>query len=201
MNINRGDRFVSLVSMSTPARGLKRYAAEKLGPNHELARRDYAQGDINTTLLKTANGFTVTLYYNLLSPRPYDLILRLQGDKGIYLDTTQSISLEQAGKASDQWEPFAPYQQKYAHPLWQALASEAAKTTGHEGAEYLMFHDFLKAVRRKEPAPQTVTDAATWSAIVPLSIESVAHASKPVTFPDFTRGHWKKTPPVPIYGA
>jgi predicted dehydrogenase len=201
MNINRGDRFVSLVSMSTPARGLKRYAAEKLGPNHELARRDYAQGDINTTLLKTANGLTVTLYYNLLSPRPYDLILRLQGDKGIYLDTNKSISLEQPGKLADQWEPFEPYQQKYAHPLWQALAADAAKSAGHEGAEYLMFHDFLKAVRQKAPAPQNVYDAATWSAVVPLSIQSVARHGKPVEFPDFTRGKWKNNPPIPVYGA
>ncbi|MCX6927073.1 MAG: Gfo/Idh/MocA family oxidoreductase [Verrucomicrobia bacterium] len=201
MNTNRGDRFVSLVSTSTPARGLKRYAAEKLGPDHELARRDYAQGDINTTLLKTASGLTVTLYYDILSPRPYDLILRLQGTRGIYLGTNNSISLEQAGKGADQWEPFEPYQQKYAHPLWQALAADAAKSGGHEGAEYLMFHDFLKAVRNKAPAPQTVTDAATWSAIVPLSIESVAHHGKPIAFPDFTCGKWKKTPPVPIYGA
>jgi predicted dehydrogenase len=201
MNINRGDRFVSLVSMSTPARGLKRYAAEKLGPDHELARRDYAQGDLNTTLLKTANGFTVALYYNILSPRPYDLIQRLQGVKGIYLGTTNSISLEQAGKSADQWEPFEPYQQKYAHPLWQALAADAAKSGGHEGAEYLMFHDFLKAVRNKAPAPQTVGDAATWSAIVPLSIESVAHGSKPVAFPDFTGGKWKTNPPLAVYGV
>ena len=64
-----------------------------------------------------------------------------------------------------------------------------------------MFHDFLKAVRNKVPAPQTVTDAATWSAIMPLSIESVAHHGKPVEFPDFTGGKWKKTPPVPVYGA
>ena len=201
MNINRGDRFVSLVSMSTPARGLKRYAAEKLGPDHALARRDYAQGDINTTLLKTANGLTVTLYYNILSPRPYDTIFRIQGDKGIYLGTNGSISLEQADKATDQLESFEPYQQKYAHPLWQALAAEAAKTAGHEGAEYLMFHDFLKAVRRKAPAPQNVYDAATWSAVVPLSMKSVAHQSKPIEFPDFTHGRWKKTPPLPVYGA
>jgi predicted dehydrogenase len=201
MNINRGDRFVSLVSMSTPARGLQRYAAEKFGPDHELARRDYAQGDLNTTLLKTANGLTVTLYYNILSPRPYDLIQRLQGTKGIYLGTNNSISLEQAGKSSDQWEPFEPYQQKYAHPLWQALATDAAKSGGHEGAEYLMFHDFLKAVRNKAPAPQTGTDAATWSAIVPLSMESVAHRGKLIAFPDFTNGKWKQTPPLPVYGA
>jgi predicted dehydrogenase len=201
MNINRGDRLVSLTSVSTPARGLKRYAAAKLGPDHALAKRDYAQGDINTTLLRTANGRTVTLYYNILSPRPYDLILRLQGDKGIYLGTNNSISLEQAGRNSDEWEPFEPYQTKFEHPLWKASAAEAAKTGGHEGAEYLMFHDFLKAVRRKAPAPQNVYDAATWSAVVALSIDSVAHHGKQVAFPDFTRGKWKTNPPLPIYGA
>ena len=201
MNINRGDRFVSLVSMSTPARGLKRYAAEKLAPSHELARCDYAQGDLNTCLLKTANGHTVTLYYNILSPRPYDLIQRVQGDKGIYQGTNNSISLELGDKSVDQWEPFEPYQQKYAHPLWQALAAEAAKTGGHEVAEYLMFHDFLKAVRRRAPAPQDVYDAATWSAVVALSIASVAHHSQPVEFPDFTRGRWRSNPPLPVYGA
>ena len=201
MNINRGDRFTSLVSMSTPARGLRRYAAAKLGPDHELARRDYAQGDINTTLLQTANGRTVTLYYSILAPRPYDLILRLQGVNGIYLGTNNSISLEQAGKGAEQWEPFEPYEQKYAHPLWQALAAEAAKSGGHEGAEYPMFHDFLKAVRSKAPAPQNVYDAATWSAVVGLSIQSVAHGGKPVEFPDFTRGKWKQNAPLPIYGV
>jgi hypothetical protein len=36
-----------------------------------------------------------------------------------------------------------------------------------------------------------VYDAAAWSVIVPLSEESVAHRSKPVDFPDFTRGKWK----------
>ena len=201
MNINRGDRFVSLSSMSTPARGLRRYAAEKLGPDHPLARLDYVQGDVNTTLLKTASGRTVTLYYSTLASRPYDLILRLQGVNGIYLGTTNNISLEQPGKGAEQWEPFEPYQQQYAHPLWQSLGAEAAKSGGHEGAEYLMFHDFLKAVRRKAPAPQTVTDAATWSAVVPLSMASVARGGKVVEFPDFTRGRWKKEAPLAVYGA
>ena len=201
MNINRGDRFVSLTSMSTPARSLKRYAAEKLGPNHELARRDYVQGDVNTTLLKTASGKTVTLYYSILAARPYDLILRLQGVNGIYLDTNCSIALEGVGKGAEQWDSFQPYLEKYPHPLWQTFAAEARKSGGHEGAEYLMFHDFLKAVRNKTAAPQTVYDAATWSALVGLSVESVARGGKLIDFPDFTRGRWKTTPPLPVYGA
>ncbi len=198
LDINRGDCFVSLSSISTVSRSLKQYASRKFGQNHKLARRDYAQGDVNTTLLKTANGRTVTLYYNTFTHRPYDLIFRLEGVKGIYLGTNNSICLEEDEKSSESWEPFEPYQKKYEHPMWQRFGEEATRSGGHGGAEYLMFNDFLKAVRNKTSAPQDVYDAAAWSAIVPLSEDSVAKGGKQVEFPDFTRGRWKSRPPLPV---
>jgi hypothetical protein len=201
MDINRGDRLVSLTSVSTPAKALQHYAAKKFGPEHPAARRAYALGDVNTTLLKTANGRTVTLYLNLMTHRPYDLILRLEGVKGIYLGTNDSICLESENKPSHNWEPFAPYQQKFEHPLWRAFRNPALNSGGHGGAEYLMFHDFLKAVRAKAAAPQDVYDAAVWSAVFPLSMESVAKGGQPIEFPDFTSGQWKTKPPVPVYGV
>lgn len=201
LNINRGDRFTRLVSLSTPARALAHYAAKRFGPDHPAARRTYAQGDINTTLLQTAQGRTVTLYYNTLTYRPYDLILRLEGVRGCYLGTTDRICLEGAGTGSHEWEPFEPYRKKFEHPLWAAFRDPALKSGGHGGAEYLMFHDFLKAVRAKAHAPQDVYDAATWSAVVPLSIESVARGGQPVEFPDFTASRWKQRPALPVYGA
>lgn len=200
LDINRGDRFVSLTSVSTPARGLQEYAARKFGPDHALARRKYVQGDINTTVLQTARGRTVTLYHNTSTTRPYDLNLRLQGTKGIYHGTTDSLCVETDGKSTEKWEPFAPWQEKYEHPLWRALAADAVKSGGHGGAEYPMFHDFLKAVRGRVAAPQDVYDAAVWSAIVPLSIASVARGGKRVAFPDFTGGRWKQRPPLPLHG-
>lgn len=201
MNINHGDRLVSLTSVSTPAKALQHYAARKFGSEHPAARRAYALGDVNTTLLQTANGRTVNLYFNLMTHRPYDLILRLEGIKGIYLGTNDSICLEDDKKPSEQWEPFAPYRQRFEHPLWKALRGPALSSGGHGGAEYLMFHDFLKAVQDKVPAAQDVYDAAVWSAVFPLSIESVAKGGKQVKFPDFTSGQWKKKPPVPVCGA
>jgi predicted dehydrogenase len=195
LDINRDDRFVSLSSVSTVSRSLKQYAAERFGADHELARREYSQGDINTTLLKTANGRTVTLYYNTVTHRPYDLIFRVEGVKGIYLGTKDSICLEASDKESDRWEPFEPYQKQYEHPMWQRFEEEAAKSGGHGGAEYLMFRDFLDAVKNKASAPQDVYDAAVWSAIVPLSERSVARGGKQVGFPDFTGGRWKRRLP------
>lgn len=62
-------------------------------------------------------------------------------------------------------------------------------------------YEFLKAIRSRAAFPQDVYDAATWSAIFPLSIASVAEKGAAVEFPDFTQGKWKDRPPVAIYGA
>lgn len=43
-----------------------------------------------------------------------------------------------------------------------------------------------------------VYDAAAWSVVAPLSEESVANRSRPVDFPDFTRGRWKARTPIGI---
>ncbi len=198
-NINRGDRFTRLVSMSTKSRGLKNQAAKDYGPEHPLAKQDYALGDVNTCLIQTANGLTVTLYFDLCTPRPYDLILRLQGTKGMHMH--DQIYLEGVSPTAHTYEPFGPYKEKYAHPLWTELEAEASKHGGHGGSDYITVYEFVKAVRYRTQTPQDVYDAATWSAIVPLSITSVAQQSTTLEFPDFTGGAWKTRPPLPIYGA
>jgi hypothetical protein len=43
-----------------------------------------------------------------------------------------------------------------------------------------------------------VYDAALWSAIAPLSEQSVANRSQSVDIPDFTGGSWKTNNPVDI---
>jgi len=201
LDINRGDRFTQLVSMGTKSRGMKSYAADKFGPDHPLATRDYAIGDINTCLIKTANGLTVTLYYDGKAPRPYDLIFRVQGTQGLYMGTLDQIYLEGVSPEPHKYEPFAPYMERYAHPLWEDLEAEALKNGGHGGADYITIHEFVKAVRNKTQTPQDVYDAATWSAIVPLSIASVAQNSATLEFPDFTGGKWRTNPPIAIHGA
>ena len=42
---------------------------------------------------------------------------------------------------------------------------------------------------------------APWSSIAVLSEQSVADRSRPVDFPDFTKGKWKTTPPIKIMGV
>ena len=201
-DINRGDRFTRLSSFSTKSRGARLHAAARFGQDHPLATREYALGDINTTLIQTENGLTVTLYYDVSAPRPYDLIFRLQGVRGIHMGQCGGqIYLEGVSPVPHEYEPFAPYLEKYAHPLWTALKEDAQANGGHGGADFITIHQFIQAVRARTPTPQDVYDAATWSAIVPLSGMSVAAHGAPQEFPDFTSGKWKTTPPIAVLGA
>ena len=200
-NVNRGDRFVSLSSVSTKSRGLKAYAAAKFGPEHPLAKQEYAMGDVNTTLLRTEKGLTVTLYFDMCTPRPYDLIFRVQGTNGLCMVGNDKAYIDKMSPEKDAWEPFAPYVKKYAHPLWNDLEAAAVKNGGHGGGDYIVLQQFVESVRRGTQTPQDVYDAATWSAIVPLSMDSVSKKGALVEFPDFTGGKWETNAPIPIAGA
>ncbi|MCZ2073921.1 MAG: Gfo/Idh/MocA family oxidoreductase [Bryobacteraceae bacterium] len=200
LDINRGDRFTHLTSMSSKSRGINKYASDNYGADHPNARRRYALGDVNVTLIRSENGATVTLYHDTSSPRPYDLILRVQGTHGIYMGTLDKFYFDKRSPNKDQWEDPERYYRDYEHPLWRDLSGEA-RSHGHGGADYIEIHQFLKAVRNRTQTPIDVYDTAVWSSIYPLSVRSVAAGSQPVEVPDFTRGKWKTREPVGIYGA
>ena len=61
---------------------------------------------------------------------------------------------------------------------------------------FFVIHSFIESVRRGEPTKMDVYDAAAWSAITPLSEESIAKGNSTVKFPDFTGGRWKNRKPV-----
>ena len=197
LNINRGNRFEYLVSMSSRALGRNYYAAKKFGPDHPGATIKRNQGDVNTSLIQTHDGITVTLYYDASNPRPFDCIYRIQGTKGIYSGTLDKIYLEDLAPKHDQWEEIDGYREKYDHPLWKKYGSIAA-ASGHGGGDYLCFMDFARAIRNRTETPIDVYDTATWGIISELTQESVAGKSRPVDFPDFTRGKWQTRKPLII---
>jgi hypothetical protein len=197
MDINRGDRFTYLVSMSTKVRGLSHHARKRFGPEHPAAKRVFAQGDVNTALIRTENGLSVTLYHDTNLPRPYDLILRVQGTEGIYSGTLEKVYLEDRSPKPHTWEETERYYEQYEHPIWKELGP-VARNYGHGGGDYIELHQFVKAVRNKTQTPIDVYDAATWSVITPLTEKSVGSKSAPVDFPDFTRGKWKTPRPLLI---
>ena len=84
----------------------------------------YAAGDVNTSLIQTSDGITVTLYYDTKNPRPADWIYRIQGTKGIYSGTLNKIYLEDISPKPHAWEAIDKYQEKYDHPLWKKYGTK-----------------------------------------------------------------------------
>jgi hypothetical protein len=182
LDINRGNRFDYLVSMSA------------------AGTRGNRDADINTSLIRTVRGQTVTLYYDTKLPRPYDLIYRVQGTKGIYSATVDQIYIEGRSPKSVTWEPMDAYYKEFENPLWKAWGAKALSQGGHGGADWMTLYRLIKALRTGAAPDIDVYDAATWSCITELSERSVADRSRPQDIPDFTRGRWQTAGPLGILG-
>jgi len=189
LDINAGDRFTEIYSVATAAKGVNHRMKERFGADHPGATTDFPQGDVVTSILKTALGKTVVLNLDVQLPRPYANRWMVQGTKGIYDEEKESIYLEGVSPKPGQWEPWAPYQDKYNHRFWQTK-----HVGGHDGTDGCELRQLVDAVIAKGPAPLDVYDSVTMSAVVELSGISIAE-NRPVEFPDFTRGAWKTRKP------
>ena len=188
ININRGNRFVNLCSFSTKARGLHEHIVKTCGETHPNAKITFKLGDVVTTNIKCANGETILLQHDTNLPRPYSLGFRVQGTEGLWMDVNQSIHIEGKSKPH-QWESQKEWFEKYDHPLWARYSKDAAGA-GHGGMDFFVIHSFIESAKRKTATQMDVYDAAAWSAITPLSEQSIESGNQTVEFPDFTNGQW-----------
>lgn len=84
MNINRGDRFDFMTSMSSPALGRAAYARENFPAEHPRNQSTYIAGDMNTSLIQTAKGRSIMLQWDTTTPRPYSRLNLIQGTRGMF---------------------------------------------------------------------------------------------------------------------
>ena len=198
LNINRGDRFTRLVSMSSPSLGYKLYAQREFPPDHARNRASYVCGDMNTSIVQTALGRTVMVQHDVASPRPYTRLNLLQGTRGAFAGFPNRIVVEGRGD-THRWDTnMEKWYAEFDHPLWKRVGEEAVEAGGHGGMDFVMLWRLVQCLREGLPLDQDVYDAATWSAVAPLSEQSVARGGAPVEVPDFTRGAWRTTPPLGI---
>jgi predicted dehydrogenase len=195
ININRGNRFLSLCSFSSKSRGLHNHIVKQGGENHPNAKVRFKLGDVVTTSISCANGETILLQHDTSLPRPYSLGFRVQGTEGIWMDVNRSIYIQDKSAKPDQWEDAKAWLDRYDHPLW-ARWSKDTEGAGHGGMDFFVIHSFIESVKRKTATPLDVYDAAAWSAITPLSEQSIELGHETVEFPDFTGGQWMYRKPV-----
>ncbi|MEN8227280.1 MAG: Gfo/Idh/MocA family oxidoreductase [Bacteroidota bacterium] len=199
LNINHGNRFLTLTSHATKSRGLHDYIMRhpEGGPDHPNAKLKWALGDVVTSTINTANGETIIVTHDTNLPKPYSLDLQVQGTRGLTEFDRNGYNRIYVDGVSEhhKWEDMDKWFAKYDHPLWKRFESTASGA-GHGGIDYFVVNAFVESVKRNVEPPMDAYDAAAWSAITPLSERSIAEGNAPQYFPDFTRGNWIKRKPV-----
>jgi len=195
MDINCGDRFDHVTSTATASKSINAYFTRKFGPNHPNALRTYKQGDIVTSVVRTKNGRSIVINYDMQLPRPYDNRWMIQGTRGIYNEQRNALYIVDRSPEYHQWEPFPPYMEEFDHAWYSDSKWTAGIEEGHGGTDYLELRMFFEAVKNGTQTPIDVYDSVVMSCIVPLSEQSIAAGSAPVKCPDFTRGGWKTKKP------
>ena len=203
LNINNGNRFVSLSSFSSKASGLKEFIKTKRSDVEELKDLQVMQGDVVTTVINCAGGQTVTIRLETTLPRYYSREFNIHGtkayynnDKDLFVDSSNIGKVHETPGSRITTSNADEYEEKWLDPLWKQYLEEGIKggvlgmSGGHGGTDWLCMSAFVNAVINKEPMPIDVYDMATWMAITPLTEDSIAQGGIPVAFPDFTNGRW-----------
>lgn len=202
MDINCGDAFDTLVSMSNRSVSINDHFRRKFGPDHPMAKQKIKQSDIVTSFVKTKKGNTIVINNDMQTPRPYDNRWEIEGTRGLYNEQRWSVFMDgevPKGNDAHKWEPLQPYEKQYEHKLYKGLGDpeqrKARGVFGHGEPDYLELQEFFRAIRNKTPTPIDIYDSVTMSVVIPLSEESLAKGSMPVQCPDFTKGGWKTRKP------
>ncbi|MCG8469154.1 MAG: hypothetical protein MJB57_13270, partial [Gemmatimonadetes bacterium] len=159
----------------------------------------YALGDVNVTLIKTALGRTIYVSHDTNLPRPYSRIHLVQGTRGLFQGYPNRVYVE-GREEGHRWADAESYTTEFEHPLWVEMAG-AGGERGHGSMDYLEDYRLIECLREGVPTDMNVYDAAALSAVCALSETSVAERTRPVEFPDFTRGKWETWPRLDIVTA
>lgn len=212
MNIHRGDKLNTLVSMDTDAHIGRATASEVYG--EEVT--DFANGDHTMTMIRTENGKTIQIQHDVMSPRPYSRAYQVSGDKGfankypnyglaLSSDAFEGVVIESDGKGkgapnienlnahSYLPEPAkAAIMAKYQPRILKEIGEKAKQMGGHGGMDFVMIYRLIYCLQNGLPLDMDVYDLAEWCCLAPLSALSIENGSAPVEVPDFTRGHWNE---------
>ena len=199
LNINRGDRLDYMTSMSsndfTMGAEIEKRARED--DYYKQFIDQWKLGNMNVSSIRTVNGKTIMLQYNVGNPRPGTRVFWVLGTKGIAKKQPLPSRISTgSGWVND--EELKALQEKFTPPIVKIAGEMAKKVGGHGGMDFLMQWRLVDCLKNGLPLDMDCYDAAAWSSIVPLSEWSVANLSSPVKIPDFTRGAYQTNEPLDI---
>jgi hypothetical protein len=199
MNINRGDKFEYMTSMSCDdfIMGKRIEELSKTDDFYKQFDPNSQIGNVNTSLIRTRKGKTIMLQHATIPPRVYSRIHLISGTKG----SAQKYPLPGKIATSDEWftdEQMSEITKKYTPEIVKRIGEMALKVGGHGGMDFIMDWRLIDCLRNGLALDQDVYDAALWSSIGPLSDWSVANHSNSIEVPDFTCGSYLNNMPVDI---
>lgn len=204
LNINRGNRIVSVSAFASKAAGLKEYIEGCKDADNTMKNTEFMQGDIVTTVITCAGGETILLRLDTTLPRSYSREFTVRGTKGLYSQENNSVFLD---GQKEYWEPAEynkattdnakNYEQEFLPDIWKNITPEQ-KEAGHGGMDWFAYKAFADALQNGEKMPIDVYDGATWMAVSVLSEMSIAAGGAPQSMPDFTNGKWHLRTPKDV---
>lgn len=203
LNINRGNRIVSVSSFASKAVGLEEYIQTRDDATDEMKNKHFKQGDIVTTVLTCAGGETILLRLDTTLPRSYSREFTVRGTKGMYMQDTNSFFFD---GQEETFEPVKFYEknlnnavnyEEYLPNIWKSVTPEILEA-GHGGMDWFAYKSFTDALKNGTPMPIDVYDAATWQAVAVLSEISIQQGGAPQAMPDFTNGKWIYRPSMDV---
>lgn len=195
MNVNRGDKLDFLVCVDSGDFMMLQKARELAATDDffkPFTEMDY-RGNMSVTTIRTAKGKTIMLQHDGTSPRgPHTVIHAITGTKALAqefpLPARISVGLDDWMKP----EEYKKIVDTYTPEITKKVGELARRIgAGHGGTDLFEDWHVIDCLRNGLPLDQDVYDAASWSAIVPLSEWSVRNNSNSVRFPDFTMGKWE----------
>ncbi len=180
MNIHRGDRMKSIVSVSSK----------------EITEHDShcnLIGNMNSSVITTEKGHTILVQHCISLPRPYSRSFLLSGTQGF----AQKYPIPHIAIAPNNDEAVTGKQlqsilEKYKHPFVEKYKPQGEKLCGRRWIDYVMDCRLIHCLQNGLPTDIDVYDAAEWSALVELTDLSAASNGAQMEIPDFTRGDWDK---------
>lgn len=204
LDIHRGDRMKTLVSMDTKSV----HGKELVEKNTGKPCTEFRNGDHTTTLIRTEGEKVIELQHDVMNPQPYNRLYQLTGTRGFAnkypvegyaVDASQLKATGNQPKVDDlSTHSFMPDEQrkaleeKYESPILKKFGKLAKEVGGHGGMDFVMCARLIYCLQNGLPLDMDVYDLAEWCAIAELSAISLDNDCSPVTFPDFTRGLWNK---------
>ncbi len=200
LNINRGNRMVSLVSMSSKSAGLKEFINSDKNRDPSLVGSEFMQGDIVTTIIKCSRGETITLTLDTTLPKYYSREFTVRGTKGLANAEAEMIAIEGECDTHKYWENTKNLDkyEDYVPKVWKEITPEEIEA-GHGGIDVIEFKEFFKAIREGREMPIDIYDAASWMCISSITEASIAAGGLPQEIPDFTKGKWLIREPKDVF--